>query len=967
MDMEELLGLDAGDFDGVDFAASEEEEEEEEEAQATAVANGSSASAAVPGAAGAAEANGSSNASDDGVPPAEDGASSSTVAAMLEPRDTTAFDAGPTAARYSYSHAHSCTNERKEAAVDVERGTPLPEHACVVQQSEAFDAAAPAASAASAAAAMNLPLLLRVERCCLESRPDEVEDAIAALSKHLGATPGEVTGVAGTANGSVSPKAEEGETSEAEADPAKGKESFARAKEASGLTACLTGALGKRTKYQQSQIAQLVLVASSAIPVVDTDTDTGVDGADKTGGHAGGLSPSVLPPGASGAGETGVSAGTSGGSGVVGKRGDGEGEGGDDAAAAEVAGPELGRSTAVGEEGRRAAARQTVHAKDSALLEDVSFVERDLEKPGKLQDVDLAIILGLCLDVSNSNPRDGLTNEEMTPYIARVLRQPGCNWMIYSTALLQRAWVEFERSHARDRAALQLQALLDQHTTKLTYMQPTAATIEDSAPVQDRLRFLCCLSFPPRWELRRDLARRYAGMGVLGSAAAEFVDLEMWEEAVECYRQMQQVHKAEKLARERLQEKETPAMLAALGDLTQDPECWQRAWDLSGGRYAHAKASLARMRFSEAKYGEACEHYEQALAVKPLLTAAWFSLGVARMRLGRWEESLQAFSTVVQQEPEEGEAWGNMGAVHMHEGNWAGAAAAFTLGLKQMPSNWRMWENQAEALLRLRRWSSAAYACHRMLDLSDKSKRGVDAEFLALLVEGALEQEPLGSHTSSCMSARGATAAASSSSSQAEGEAPIPNGGGAAEGDKGHSAVAGDDGQAGARANGGGGMAAAAAARVKGGSGDDLEGRPLCKQVSELLGRVVSATSTRGDARVWEVYARFNEGAGRDRSRVLDCVSKQCRALQRPGWEKDAAVVLRLAAASDKLVQLHLEDGKRQSAYQAKMHLSTLARKVKAADAVVGCPGHQRIYALLHTVEGVLAELKNQEAAATPS
>ena len=58
------------------------------------------------------------------------------------------------------------------------------------------------------------------------------------------------------------------------------------------------------------------------------------------------------------------------------------------------------------------------------------------------------------------------------------------------------------------------------------------------------------------------------------------------------------------------------------------------------------------------------------------------------------------------------------------------------------------------------------------------------------------------------------------------------------------------------------------------------------------------------------------------------------------------------------------QDGKRQSAYQAKMHLSTLARKVKTADAVVGCPGHERIYALLHTVEGVLAELKSQEASA---
>lgn len=41
--------------------------------------------------------------------------------------------------------------------------------------------------------------------------------------------------------------------------------------------------------------------------------------------------------------------------------------------------------------------------------------------------------------------------------------------------------------------------------------------------------------------MRRDLARRYAAMGVLGSAAAEFLDLEMWEEAVECYRHMEQV------------------------------------------------------------------------------------------------------------------------------------------------------------------------------------------------------------------------------------------------------------------------------------------------------------------------------------------------------------------------------------------------------------------------------------------
>ncbi|CAN0113225.1 unnamed protein product, partial [Laminaria digitata] len=303
-------------------------------------------------------------------------------------------------------------------------------------------------------------------------------------------------------------------------DLSKGKESFARAKAGTGLKASLTGSLGKRTKHQQSQVAQLVLVASSASSFSGVDVPP--------------ITQSITPSKkkqqkSSHPTHPSIHASTHRRSTV-----------GAAAVAAAPTGPELGVTTAVEKGGGLASARQTKHADDSELLEDISFVQQDLENPGKLQDIDLAVILGLCLDVSNSNPRDGLTNEQMTPYIARVLRQPGCNWMIYSTALLQRAWVEFERSHARDRAALQLQALLDQHTTKLTYMQSTAEAVEDSAPAQDRVRYLSSLSFPPRWELRKDLAQRYAGMGVLGSAAAEFVDLEMWEEAVECYRQMQQ-------------------------------------------------------------------------------------------------------------------------------------------------------------------------------------------------------------------------------------------------------------------------------------------------------------------------------------------------------------------------------------------------------------------------------------------
>jgi hypothetical protein len=74
--------------------------------------------------------------------------------------------------------------------------------------------------------------------------------------------------------------------------------------------------------------------------------------------------------------------------------------------------------------------RTAQHDKDSHLLERVAFAAAELHAPSALQVVDLCTVLALCLDVQNSNPRDGLTNEQMSPYVDRVLRAPS-NWMVY--------------------------------------------------------------------------------------------------------------------------------------------------------------------------------------------------------------------------------------------------------------------------------------------------------------------------------------------------------------------------------------------------------------------------------------------------------------------------------------------------------------------------------------------------------
>jgi hypothetical protein len=84
-------------------------------------------------------------------------------------------------------------------------------------------------------------------------------------------------------------------------------------------------------------------------------------------------------------------------------------------------------------------------AEDSILLERTAFDEDPNggdpnggdAAADALSCVHLAVILALCLDVKNNNPRHGLTTEQMRPYVERVLLRHN-NWTVYSTGLLQR-------------------------------------------------------------------------------------------------------------------------------------------------------------------------------------------------------------------------------------------------------------------------------------------------------------------------------------------------------------------------------------------------------------------------------------------------------------------------------------------------------------------------------------------------
>ena len=306
---------------------------------------------------------------------------------------------------------------------------------------------------------------------------------------------------------------------------------------------------------------------------------------------------------------------------------------------------------------------------DALLLEKIKFDDDQDNAHYNLSILDQSIILALCLDVKNDNPMDGLTGEQMGGFLARVLNQHD-DWMVYATALLERAWLECERNHGRERAILQIQALADQHSNRLTLTQSTFKSVEeDSAPAQDRLKNLHGIVYPPRWDMMRDLAERYAKLGVVTSAAEIFEELELWDEVVECYKIAGKESKAEEVVRKRLAEKETPRMYAALGDLTRDPKCFERALQLSHGKFYDAHVALGKFHFDKGDLRSAMKHYLDALQQKPLMPAVWFRVGTIGMQLKEWDTALRAFTEVVQQQPDEGDAWANVAAVYMYRRN----------------------------------------------------------------------------------------------------------------------------------------------------------------------------------------------------------------------------------------------------------------------------------------------------------
>eukprot|EP00520_Triparma_pacifica_P006403 CAMPEP_0118664364 /NCGR_PEP_ID=MMETSP0785-20121206/17966_1 /TAXON_ID=91992 /ORGANISM="Bolidomonas pacifica, Strain CCMP 1866" /LENGTH=843 /DNA_ID=CAMNT_0006558251 /DNA_START=139 /DNA_END=2667 /DNA_ORIENTATION=+ len=506
---------------------------------------------------------------------------------------------------------------------------------------------------------------------------------------------------------------------------------------------------------------------------------------------------------------------------------------------------------------------------DNPMHESTQFVDPSLNTVPPLTTLDQCILLSLCLDVKNTNPSDGLTATQMTPYLERVLKNKD-DWMIYSTALLERSWLESESNHKRERAVLQIQALVDQHEEKLTITQSTyKAAVEDSKGAEERLKNVHRIVYPPRWGIKRDLGERYAAMGILTSAAEIFTELHLWDEVVECYTHAGRKQQAEEVVRREIERNPTPRMYAALGDITDEEDYYRKSWELSGGKYARAMAAMGRMRFDKGDFRGCYDCMVVATKVKPLSPSAWFLLGSVSMRLKEFKTALSAFSHVVQQVPEDCDAWANVGSIHIHNKNPESAYPALCESLRFRRQNWRVWINKLYVCMDLGKWDEAVQAVHTLLDFKTQNSTMKDIPDMDERVVRGLVTETIKAL-----------------------EVVLRDGKGKDSGDY--------------------------KAKIK-----------TCERVGEMLGRISSVVKT--EAWVWEAYAEFNERLMRGETKVMDCLMKVHRCLSAKVWGAgDDEGIEKLCKLTVKICGMHMKEEGRgeQELKQSRAKAKFLARNV---------------------------------------
>jgi tetratricopeptide (TPR) repeat protein len=572
---------------------------------------------------------------------------------------------------------------------------------------------------------------------------------------------------------------------------------------------------------------------------------------------------------------------------------------------------------------------------------------------GHISTLDQAIVCALCLDIKNNNPDDGLTQDEMRSYTARVLAAPQ-NWMVYSTALLTKSWLEFLSHRTLERSLLQQQVLVDQYTNKLTPTQFSQRVIDESAPAWERLRYMHALVFPARWALKRQLADKYKGMHIVRSALGLYTELCLWDDVIDCYIMLEKPRKARELLEERLLIEATPRLLCRMGQVSDSDTPYEEAWELSKHTYAEAQFALGRRWYNKQQWDRAAAAFTAGVTVARHDETHFFTLGVINMRRQNMKGAIAAFTACVALCHDHGTAWSNLGSCLVHEERFREAYEALVQASKYNRDNWKVWHNLARVSLVVRAYFKAVAAMRHICQLVPKDQarlnKGVDTELLGYLVGvvgddvkrftaagGSLAVPPDTEPVETQQPSTDETAQQDSGSADIlpfmsmefeEGKGALEPG---KEGEELLAEMLGADGR----------LHATLSTR-KPDAGEAAEGTALPAVARDILGNRAHlyqhslhrlmlhlTEALPNDPELWRVFEAYNAARGRE-TEALDCLKAQARALMSGDWEQHKDKTVAVALCSQRLVARLLSRGESTGVATAVAHVQNLIGRLQA-------------------------------------
>ena len=417
----------------------------------------------------------------------------------------------------------------------------------------------------------------------------------------------------------------------------------------------------------------------------------------------------------------------------------------------------------------------------------------------QLNPIDSIILLSVASSITNNSPLHGLTREETLPYATRVLDDKSTNWQLYTQALLVRSRIEGYKTRTIERGVLQFQALVDQviaetsgsannPETDTTTFLPRPKPSESASP-SERLLYIDQLGSPLRWSLEAELASKWVSLGGLRTALEIFERLQMWAEAALCWAATDREDKARKVIRRQLYmpsksdatdedaeeylgkeldplPADAPRLFCILGDVEKQPEHYKKAWEVSKNRFARAQRSLGKHYVQIQELEKADEAYSKSVTINPQNSGTWFSLGCVRLETRNWSGAVAAFTRMIQLEPDDAEAWSNLAAALLRlprdkaELDEAGEVVEKTdpqkhikeafVALKRASTlkreSYRIWQNlmNVAATITPPPYSDLIIAQQRLIELrSDTEKEGcIDIEVVEGILSHIIANQP---------------------------------------------------------------------------------------------------------------------------------------------------------------------------------------------------------------------------------